>query len=159
MFGAFVLPGLPAGMIRKIVLGVNQPVGTAPKAPRSYTSWRELVEFVDLTKMPNLESLQINMLLLGGFEFGIEQVGDLLRGTYDETILEWVRRRLPPVRVGEKREIVGGNGRVVNVQVHTVDVLQSWVPGWKSKVSDSATDIVSGSWRSPVLIVSFDVKS
>lgn len=146
MFNAFVLPGLPAKMVRKIVLGVNQPMGTAPKAPRSYTSWRELVEFIDLQSMPNLESLQINMLLLGAFEFGIEQIGDLLRGRYDETVLEWVRKRLPPVRVGEKREIVGRDGKVVTVQVHTVDVLSSWVPGWKGKVSDSATDIVSDIW-------------
>lgn len=143
MFNAFVLPGIPAELVRKLVLGVSQPLGTAPKAPRSYTSWRELVEFADLGKMPNLEALQINMLLLGTFEFRVEQIGGLLNGDFDETVLEWVRKRLPPLRSGEKREIVGPNGKVLNLQVHTVDVLQSWVPEWKSKVSDSATDIVS----------------
>lgn len=143
MFCAFVLPGLPASMIRKMVLGVDQPRGTTPKTPRSYMTWRELVEFVDLWKMPNLESLQISMLLLGAFEFGVEQIGDVLRGVHDEAVLEWFRRRLPPVRANESREILRPDGRVVTIKVHTVDVLQTWVPKWKTMVSDSHTDIVS----------------
>lgn len=150
MFCAFVLPGLPAQMIRKLLLSVNPPPGTIPKAPRSYTSWRELVDFVDLQKMPNLEFLQVNMLLLGSFEFEIEQIGDVLRGVHDKMILELFRQKLPAVRGNEPREISGSNGRVVALQVHTVDVLTTWVPTWKNKVSDSHTDIVSRRKTSPV---------
>lgn len=143
MFCAFVLPGLPAQMIKKIVLGVDHQLGTTPKAPRSYMSWRELVNFVDLQKMPNLEALQINMLLLGSFDFGIEQIGDLLRGVHDETVLECFRRKLPPVRAHEPREMQARNGRAITLQVHTVDVLHTWVPKWKTEILDSQTDIVS----------------
>lgn len=143
MFCAFVLPGLPARMIKKIVFGVNHSLPTTPKPPRSYTSWRELVDFVDFQKMPNLEAVQINMLLLASFDFGIEQIGDILRGVHDESILDLFRGKLPPIRSNDRREISAPNGRVVKLQVHTVDVLQTWVPKWKTKVLDSQTDIVS----------------
>lgn len=137
MFRAFVLPGLPAGMIKTIELDTEPALDERQKLrarPKNYLSWREMIEFVDFDKMPNLECLRIcvSHLALNTFDFKIGQIGDVLRGEHDESIMEWIRANVPEVRPDQKKQIMTPSGRPLVLEVATKDVIRSWVPLWFS---------------------------
>lgn len=127
MFRAFVLPRLPAKHIRKI----NFAVSTAQKPPSLYLTWRELLNFTDMEKMPNVDRLCIQIDNRGSFKFDTEQIGDVLDGLHDDQILEWLRRELPPVRSDQRQEKVAVDGRRITFEVQSTDRMSAWAPDWQ----------------------------
>lgn len=145
MFNAFVLPRLPARMIKKLTFCIDEPGGKAPRpTPESYLGWKQLIDFVDFGKMPNLECLSIQVSYLGNLDFAINQIGDVLRGEHDEKVTEWLRRIMPKIRQDQQQQITTPSGGALTIQVFTHDWIHSWVPAWKTMFPvGSKTVIVS----------------
>lgn len=133
MFCAFVLPGLPARKIKTITLSVGEPsiASALPTAARDYLTWKELIDFMDFERMPNLECLEIRVSLFGRLEFRIDQIGNVLQGMHDHQIMEQLQQTLPKVGPGSQRQISSPSGRTVMVRVFTEDPIEFWVPKTK----------------------------